>query len=234
MGKELTSNSPEDAAAAGALGGDFDGDGLSNEYENARPGMNPNSVDSDGDGLDDKLETQTLGTDPAKADTDADGLTDSEEINVVKTDPLNPDTDYDGLNDYDEAILLATDPLRMDTDQDGLTDYYEANHKYNMTGITPSVTEVIIGGISYPDRTDPLVPDTDGEDYSMVKKILVEYTTGQISTGLEMRIPRDMQVIHLHYLSMVAIHIRWIMIQMTIVTGNSTMDRLHQLKFHLS
>jgi hypothetical protein len=163
MGKELTSNSPEDAAAAGALGGDFDGDGLSNEYENARPGMNPNSVDSDGDGLDDKLETQTLGTDPAKADTDADGLTDSEEINVVKTDPLNPDTDYDGLNDYDEAILLATDPLRMDTDQDGLTDYYEANHKYNMTGITPSVTEVIIGGISYPDRTDPLVPDTDGD-----------------------------------------------------------------------
>jgi hypothetical protein len=162
LGYELTAGSPEEAVESGALGGDSDGDGLSDAYELSVPGLDPYNWDTDGDGLSDKFEIQTLGTDPTKKDTDGDGLDDYTEY-MLKTDPLNPDSDYDGLTDYEEVVIYGTNPLSMDTDEDGLDDYYEIHTPLNMTGITPSVLEVIIGGIPYSDRTDPLNPDTDGD-----------------------------------------------------------------------
>ncbi len=162
LGYELTSPSPEAAVGDGAMGGDTDKDGLSDEYEKNTPGLNYQSVDSDGDTLDDKFETQTLKSDPARKDTDQDGLDDNIEFNL-KTNLLNPDTDFDGLNDYEESVILGTDPMNPDSDFDGLDDYYEVNHVWNMTGITPSVSGIMIGGVPYDDRTDPLNPDTDGD-----------------------------------------------------------------------
>lgn len=162
LGYELTSPTPEDAVENGALGGDKDGDGLGDEYEQRTPGLNPESEDSDGDTLSDKFETQTLKTDPASKDTDGDGLDDNIELDL-KTNPLFPDTDFDGLNDYEEASIYGTNPLSIDTDEDGLDDRYEVFHSYNMTGITPSVSQIMIGGVPYDDRTDPLNPDTDGD-----------------------------------------------------------------------
>ncbi|RMG24964.1 MAG: hypothetical protein D6732_23035 [Methanobacteriota archaeon] len=162
LGYELTSPTPEDAVQNGALGGDTDGDGLGDEYEKNTAGLNYQSDDTDGDTLSDKYETQTLKTDPASKDTDGDGLDDNVELDL-KTNPLFPDTDFDGLTDYEEASIYGTNPLSIDTDEDGLDDKYEIFHSYNMTGITPSVSQIMIGGVPYDDRTDPLNPDTDGD-----------------------------------------------------------------------
>jgi hypothetical protein len=162
-GKEITKSDPEEATAAGALGGDTDKDGLSDEYEDKTPGLDKTKADSDGDGLDDKFETQTTKTDPAMKDTDQDGLDDKLELENILTDPLNPDTDFDGLKDGEEASYYQTSPLELDTDQDGLDDFYEVKHSWNMSQITPSVKEVWIGDQVYSDKTDPLNPDTDGD-----------------------------------------------------------------------
>jgi hypothetical protein len=55
MGKEITSPDPADAKEKGALGGDQDGDGLSDEYEDNTPGLDKTKKDSDGDNLEDKF-----------------------------------------------------------------------------------------------------------------------------------------------------------------------------------
>jgi len=162
LGYEITPATPQAAADKGALGADFDGDGLGNKYEASMPGMNPKTNDTDGDGLSDKFETQTLGTDPANPDTDGDGLSDKVEFDM-KTNPLKVDTDLDQLGDYKEVVQLGTNPLSTDSDQDGLSDFYEVNHSYNMTGITPTVDHVTIGNKTYTDHTDPLNKDTDGD-----------------------------------------------------------------------
>jgi len=64
--------------------GDFDGDGLSDEYEEAQEMLdwwNPDDavVDADGDGLGNAAEA-AWGTDPGVADSDGDGVSDGEEV----------------------------------------------------------------------------------------------------------------------------------------------------------
>ena len=54
---------------------DRDGDGLSNEYEEAN-GLDPNDVDSDDDGISDGDEVLTYSSNPLSTDTDGDGLED--------------------------------------------------------------------------------------------------------------------------------------------------------------
>ncbi len=160
---ELTSSDPEEMQENGAMGLDADSDGISDADELKTPGLNPYSEDTDGDGLTDKFETQTSKTDPILPDSDADGLDDFVEYHNTKTNPLQPDTDWDGLTDYEEAIIIGTNPLDTDSDEDGIDDFYEVNHAYDITKITPSVEYVMIGGVKYYDRTDPLNPDTDGD-----------------------------------------------------------------------
>ncbi|MCY3414617.1 MAG: hypothetical protein INQ03_23410 [Candidatus Heimdallarchaeota archaeon] len=160
LGYELTPSTPEAAVEQGALGGDTDKDGLSDEYEKNTAGLDYTKADTDGDGLDDKYETQTLETDPSKPDTDGDGIDDKTELDI-NTNPLQPDTDFDGLNDYEEAYIYGTNTNTQDTDFDGLSDYYEVTHAWNISGVTPTVSQIMIGGVPYDDRTDPLNPDTD-------------------------------------------------------------------------
>lgn len=145
-----------------ALGLDTDNDGLSDDLENTIPSCDPNNSDTDGDGLSDKFELKVSNTEPNMPDTDADGLSDMVEW-VLKTNPRHPDTDIDGMTDFEEVIEYGTDPFSRDTDNDGLTDFYEITHAWNLTGITPSVTEIQIGNTIYNDRTDPLNPDTDND-----------------------------------------------------------------------
>jgi hypothetical protein len=144
------------------VGFDSDGDGLGDEYESTIPGLDLNNPDTDGDGANDKLEVQTMGTDPVNPDSDGDGLLDGEEWELG-TNPMRPDSDWDDVNDYDEVKIYATDPLQQDTDGDGLSDAYEIRTPLNISCVTPTVTEVVIGGTSYNDHTDPLNPDTDGD-----------------------------------------------------------------------
>jgi hypothetical protein len=144
------------------IGFDNDGDGLGNSFEDETPGLDKDNPDSDGDGANDKLEFQTMGTDHANPDSDGDGLLDGREWDLG-TNPMRKDTDWDDVDDYKEVEVYGTNPLEQDTDGDGLTDAYEIYTKLDISNVTPTVTEVIIGGESYNDRTDPLNPDTDGD-----------------------------------------------------------------------
>ncbi|MBS3793976.1 MAG: hypothetical protein KGY80_03720 [Candidatus Thorarchaeota archaeon] len=159
---DLSPKSGDEEYEESGVGFDSDGDGLSDTYEEGIPGLNPSKVDTDGDGASDKLEVQTMGTDATVPDEDNDGLLDGEEWELG-TSPVNSDSDYDGVNDFDEVNKYKTDPLSQDTDGDALSDAYEIFTPWNISGITPTVTEVVIGGKTYNDRTDPLNPDTDGD-----------------------------------------------------------------------
>lgn len=128
---------------------DSDGDGLTDEWENAM-GLDPYAKDTDRDGLTDYAEVYLTLTNPLEADTDGDGLIDGEddmdgdgltnrEELDMGTDPLRSDTDGDNLTDYEEVHDYGTDPLSEDTDGDGLTDY----------------DDVVLG-------FSPLLADTDG------------------------------------------------------------------------
>ncbi|MFW9978681.1 MAG: hypothetical protein ACFFEJ_11430 [Candidatus Thorarchaeota archaeon] len=160
---------------------DTDEDGLPDDFETrmsllygSLPGytladsstfLDPLSADTDGDGLNDKLEIE-LNTAPWKVDSDDDLLTDYEEHVTFKTNPLLNDTDRDNLTDYQEVKVYHTSPFLIDTDGDMLYDWYEINTVYDVTltkGTYGSVESVIIGGVSYDDRTDPLNPDTDND-----------------------------------------------------------------------
>jgi len=147
-----------------AMGLDTDMDGLSDAFE-TRIGLNINLPDSDGDGLSDKFELDVSKTKPDNPDSDGDRLNDGSEVNNYLTDPLRKDTDWDNITDYDEIMIYKTNPLLYDTDKDGLSDYYEINTTYDFTGtkVTPTVTSVKIGGVTYYNHTDPLDPDTDGD-----------------------------------------------------------------------
>ncbi|MDG1478496.1 MAG: MYXO-CTERM sorting domain-containing protein [Myxococcota bacterium] len=145
---------------------DSDGDGLTNEEEDAL-GTDPLDADTDGDGLSDGDEVNDYTTDPLDSDTDADGLSDGDEVNDHGTDPLDSDTDADGLSDGDEVNDYTTDPLDSDTDADGLSDGDEVNDH----GTDPLDTDTDSDGCTDGDEvndygTDPTIADSDGDGVS--------------------------------------------------------------------
>ncbi len=162
-GIRLNPPADSDEYRENAHGADSDNDGLADFFEDVYPGLNSRSSDTDADGLSDKFELDNSFTDPVDPDTDDDGLNDGQEVLTYKTNPFTNDTDNDRLTDYEEVIIYQTNPFMGDTDEDGLSDYYEINHVYDFVNVTPSVTQVFIGGVPYSDRTDPLNPDTDDD-----------------------------------------------------------------------
>ena len=84
------------------VGGDADGDGMADAWENEHfPGIDILLIlpedDPDRD-LASISEEYQAGTDPNLRDTDHDGLSDGRELHVEGTDPLKMDTDGDGLD----------------------------------------------------------------------------------------------------------------------------------------
>lgn len=95
----------------GCAGRDSDGDGLTDQEEEAL-GTDPDDGDSDNDGVDDGDEVED-GTDPTLADSDGDRLSDGEERSRG-LDPLNPDSDGDTYLDGWE-LAEGTYPLDPDS-----------------------------------------------------------------------------------------------------------------------
>lgn len=100
-------------------GVDDDGDGLTNQQEEAL-GLDPNNPDTDGDGIND-FDENNGETDALNPDTDGDGLLDGDERNRG-TNPLVMDTDGDTLSDGDEVNNIGSNPRAIDTDGDGQPD----------------------------------------------------------------------------------------------------------------
>jgi hypothetical protein len=147
---------------------DSDGDGLSDQQEQAI-GTDPNNPDTDSGGVNDGDEVNN-GTDPLDAsddnqppaDSDGDGLSDTREA-TLGTDPNDPDTDNDRLNDGLEVDTHGTDPLHVNTDRDGLSDYAEVR----WYGTDPKHADTDDDGMTDGEErktymTDPLAADTDG------------------------------------------------------------------------
>jgi len=120
------------------VGGDTDGDGLSdvdemsgllNPFGITPPPGDPTdhtNPDSDGDGLSDGIEILSAPiTNPNVDDTDGDGLSDGDEVLVHGSNPLVIDTDGDTLSDGLEVNTHSTSPTLADTDGDGLNDDVE-------------------------------------------------------------------------------------------------------------
>lgn len=128
--------------------GDRDGDGLSDDAEEAGWSVrvdetgrgtfrvrtvpsDPRRPDTDGDGLCDR-EENTLRTDPRRSDTDGDGLADRDEVERWGSSPTNVDGDGDAQGnslffDGGEVLTFGTSPTLADTDGDGRSDFVEIN-----------------------------------------------------------------------------------------------------------
>ncbi|MEZ5323514.1 MAG: discoidin domain-containing protein [Verrucomicrobiales bacterium] len=163
---------------------DTDGDGMSDNYEDAN-GLDKNTDDRAGDLDQDTLtniQEFELCTDPQNPDTDGDGVTDNVETSTGQwvsatdtgTDPLLKDSDGDALEDgvekntgvFVDASDTGTDPNNSDTDGDGANDALELNNGSNPTDansravatieILGTGTAALLGG----DLTDP---ENDGD-----------------------------------------------------------------------
>ncbi|HUF60690.1 MAG TPA: LamG-like jellyroll fold domain-containing protein [Verrucomicrobiales bacterium] len=141
------------------VGGDLDGDGLPDVWEEQVFGNTAQTGegDADEDGLSNGDEFR-FGTNPTVADTDGDGLSDGAEVaGNPPTNPLLADTDGDGLPDPVETNTgvfvgpedTGTDPTRADTDGDGLSDGVETG-----TGVFVDAMDT---------GTSPVLADTDGD-----------------------------------------------------------------------
>ncbi len=112
-------NFTEEMYHTDSLKEDSDGDELTDYYELAVLGTDPNKKDTDNNGISD-----------ADEDFDGDGISNGNEINKYKTESINIDTDGDNLSDFDEINTHKTDPCKVDTDDDGKDDYWEIENGY--------------------------------------------------------------------------------------------------------
>ncbi len=129
---------PDGTPFVPSSGGDTDGDGIPDAWEERYAGEGnlgrfSATGDDDGDGLLDKDEYER-GSDPTIQDTDGDGLSDKVETRTgiyvspedTGSDPTRTDTDGDGLSDFAEVNATPrTDPNKADTDDDSFSDSVE-------------------------------------------------------------------------------------------------------------
>jgi len=179
------------AAGAGAVGGNWLGQGFSKD--NA-----PLWSDSDGDGFSDDLEEQS-GTDAQDSqsipdhvvtssfearlrpsDSDLDGVSDSDEAGQGSN-PKSFDSDGDGRIDGAEVLSEGslTDPkdVYVDSDNDGLSNVYETSHNSDPNKVD-SDNDGLRDDLEAVFSCNPQVIDSDGDGISDGK----EYSLGSDPT----------------------------------------------------
>lgn len=124
---------------------DSDKDGLTDYYEMAVLGTDPNKLDSVGNGISD-----------ADEDADKDGLTNIDEIKNYNTDPTCIDSDGDTISDSDEINKYKTNPNEADTDKDGKDDNWEIENEY----------DPIVPNTDFPEEKEETGKTPDGVDIS--------------------------------------------------------------------
>jgi len=149
-----------DVATANPLGGDIDGDGLTNQQEVYTYGTNPFHSDTDGDGIDDLYEVNNTALNPLFAgdalfDPDGDNLVNLWEFKLgLNLAVANTDTDGDGLVDALENYLgNGYNATLADTDSNGTDDPDEDDDYDGLTTIIEFGTH----------GTEGLFHDTDGD-----------------------------------------------------------------------
>ncbi len=152
------------------IGTDTDGDGLTDDFENAN-GFNPNNADENRNGIVDSIE-----------DFDGDGLTNGQEM-LIGTHPrlartfngvLDRDLDRDGdyLTDIRE-VSLGTDWTRWDTDGDGWNDEVEIG-----SGDSPFRPNAYLRGVRVTARTAQVLRPV-GPQYRSAQVDLMRLGEGQ-------------------------------------------------------
>jgi hypothetical protein len=162
---------------------DADGDGIGDEWEGARDGVDTDGdgtpdyqdSDSDGDGIPDSVEGNTNRTTGEPADSDGDGTydfrdLDSDDNGILDADELDDDIDGDGdpafrdLDDdgdfIEDRVELGGNPAApVDTDGDGAPDFQDVDSDNDtIADLHEAVADTDMDGI--PDRFDS---DSDGD-----------------------------------------------------------------------
>jgi uncharacterized membrane protein len=162
-----------------ALDFDSDNDGVTDSQEDYNENgvvdageIDPELYDTDGDGYSDGYEIYHALSDPLVGeDSDGDGWMDGQEVTTFKTDPNNTDTDGDGIPDNVENPLGTPYP-GVDTDGDGLIDALDLDSDND--GIDDA-EEIVAGSDGY--VTDPLLVDTDGDNFSDNAEVMIYGTS---------------------------------------------------------
>lgn len=152
-----------DVVTSNPLGGDIDGDGLTNQQEIYTHGTSPFQADSDGDGIDDLYEVNNSVLDPlfagdALQDPDGDNLVNLWEFKLgLNPAVANTDSDGDGLvNALENYLGNQYSATNSDTDGDGTID---ADEDHDSDGLTTIMEFGTYG-------TEGLFHDTDGDTLS--------------------------------------------------------------------
>ena len=133
-------------------GGDYDQDGLTNEFEadkiqkNGWPADALNDSDMDSDGLNDGEEVNKWGTNPVTKDSDNDSILDGKEI-LSGTNPNKADSDGDGVNDAKDPEPMNPNVARSTTQASKTTTATKHQQSSGLSGIQLLLVGVVGIGI---------------------------------------------------------------------------------------